>query len=99
MQKLREAREAEEHRRKTEEIFRGMAKAQETSQKQGPVKATNFESIMQEEATRSRKQLEEEKKIEEIRSAQNQNMKFNWIDKEDIPAHKNTIAADTKPDF
>ena len=76
-----------------------MAAAQEMQKKQGSAKAASFESIMKEEAKKSQRQLEEEKRLEKIRADQNQDMKFNYIDKDQMPTLKNTIAADTIPDF
>lgn len=46
-----------------------MANQAKTDEKQA--KTTNFESIMQEEAKRTKRQVEEEKKAQERRAAQN----------------------------
>ena len=59
-QKAKEEREAEERRLKTEMIFRGMAAANEAKSKGQTASTTNFESIMQEQAVSSKKQMEKE---------------------------------------
>lgn len=55
---------------------------------------------MQEQASRSQRQIEEEKRVEKIRASQNQSMKFNYIGKADMPVAKGTIAEQAAaPDF
>ena len=65
---MREEREVEQRRIKTEALFRGLAAAnQANEEKQSVGPATNFENIMSEEAHMSLKQIEKEQRIKKVR--------------------------------
>ena len=87
-----------DRRVKTEALFRGMAAANEKTtgaagaKAAAPKPAANFEQIMQDEAKKSKRQVEEEKRVEARRAATNTNMKFDWIGSEQKAYVKDTIA-------
>ena len=92
--KEQEDREMEERRRKTEEMFRGMALANEMKQQQNTgAAATSFESIMNEQANSSAQQRAQEQKVKQIREAQSTGMKFDYIGMGQKAVAKDTAAA------
>lgn len=44
-----------------------------------PAQQSSFADIMQEQAVKSQRQLEEDKRVEQVRASQNKDMKFDYI--------------------
>ena len=70
----------QEQRRKMDEMFKNLTEAQQKAATEGPKQAANFEDVMQEQATMSKKERQKQARIEAERAARSGHleMKFDY---------------------